>query len=938
MQLVDNLQCNLNVVLTAKGTPSAPIIIDGNGSSNNGLIALNGAAWLVFRNWNTKDASGDTFHLYNGSHHIEFTGNKMDFALHAILVNNYAAYVWIHDNEFTQSAIAGKTWTELKGSGYDGSILYGSSYGGGSYYVHNNYIRDVFNAFTITDDSVNAQWSNANLYYYDNLIVNVVDDVLEDEGDGYNVHFHDNVLIETHRTASFTNDTAYGNGFVYGNTQYVTTDPTGESSRVNSMLKIDNPHWQNVWVFNNTVYARHAQYYVMDFLSSPIQNFRFLNNVADTNNRVARKVPTFNAGAIFDFTVSAAALGYTESHGLVANPLLASDLSLTSNSPAKGRATEVRIPGGFFVDELVVPAGADAGAFVSFPAAGWINTNPPSQIAVRVAGWPGIPAPVPVTPTRTPTTDGGPQTATATATRTVTVTAASSTPSSTPSATLSPTGTMSATPTPTATTDGGPQTTVLFVTNLNDEGAGSLRACVEATGARYCLFRVGGTISLSRPLTISNGNIRIAGQTAPGGGITIKGEIIVKASNVVIEYLSIRPAPSGNSHAIQITCNGCPLSNIVVRHVSGSWGVDSVMETWYRVVDTTFEWNIISEGLNCSVHPKGCHSKGLMAGGYWYSESSSAVPGSERIVISHNLIAHNEERSPLVKTAGLTTVVNNVIYNPRWEFTHVDMEEQVRVVQADYVGNYFKAGPNTGSGECAISVANIGPLGAEIYQSGNQYAGTMVCSNATRYLVSAPHSAIRFESAQAAYDAVLADAGNSRGLACSGSWIGRRDAIDARVVSDVRNGTGSIIDAPSEVGGWVTIPNGTPCPDSNNDGVPDGYAGTLDQYLAGGAVITPVPVTPSQTATPTTDGGSPTATATATRTATRTPTVTPSRTSTPTATFTPSRTPTIIPSRTPTATLTVTVTPTWTATPSQTWPFTVCIDLHPFGIDGWLCR
>jgi hypothetical protein len=209
---------------------------------------------------------------------------------------------------------------------------------------------------------------------------------------------------------------------------------------------------------------------------------------------------------------------------------------------------------------------------------------------------------------------------------------------------------------------GGRGGQIIKVTNLNDNGNGSLRACVEASGPRTCIFTTGGTITLNNPLTVSNPYLTIAGQTAPGGGITLRkasgGELfLIKTHDVITRYLTVRPGPGGENHGYQIASSGGSVSNVVIDHNSISWGVDSNIETWYKVTDTTISWSLISEGLNCSTHSKGCHSKGLMIGGYKGSESGGV--GSSNISVLNNLLAHNSDRNPLMQLCGNAQVVNN---------------------------------------------------------------------------------------------------------------------------------------------------------------------------------------------------------------------------------------------------------------------------------------
>lgn len=457
---------------------------------------------------------------------------------------------------------------------------------------------------------------------------------------------------------------------------------------------------------------------------------------------------------------------------------------------------------------------------------------------------------------------------------------------------------------------GGRGGSVYIVTNVKDSGAGSLRECVEASGARTCVFGIGGLIVLQSPLRISNPYITIAGQTAPGGGITLKtalgGDVFsTQTHDVIIRYITARPGPGGENHANQIAKNGTELYNIIIDHNSLSWGVDSNIETWYRVNNATIQWSIISEGLNNSTHSKGAHSKGIMIGGYQGSESGGK--GSENVSVLNNLMAHNADRNPLMQLCGVAQVINNVTYNPLYTFSHQQLNCTTGESYVNWINNYHKRGPSsTSSTDLKIIPADSGTCGAgKAYIAGNYGSGTNgawsqgfngSCSGRTDIIVTVPAPApvVLSTNALDAYNSVLAGAGNSRGIDCNGNWYNRRDAIDTRVINDVKNGTGSIIDDPSQVGGWISIAPGTPCIDSDHDGIPnvwevkyglnpnvssdanqdlngDGYT-NIEDYING-----IVPTTPNSTPIPTnTPAGTPI------------PTSTPAGTPTPTAVDQPS--------------------------------------------------
>ena len=206
-------------------------------------------------------------------------------------------------------------------------------------------------------------------------------------------------------------------------------------------------------------------------------------------------------------------------------------------------------------------------------------------------------------------------------------------------------------------TGGGRGGAVYEVTNLDDDGPGSLRTAVKAYGPRTVVFRVSGTIRLESELKIKNGYITIAGQTAPGDGICIRDyPVSIEAIEVVIRYLRFRLGDvrgevlGEDSDSI----GGRYLRKIILDHCSASWSMDETM-SFYGIDSLTIQWCLLSESLYFSKHPKGAHGYG----GIWGGRNAS---------FHHNLFAHHSSRTPRFaggETAPCVNVDfrNNVIYN-----------------------------------------------------------------------------------------------------------------------------------------------------------------------------------------------------------------------------------------------------------------------------------
>jgi pectate lyase len=370
---------------------------------------------------------------------------------------------------------------------------------------------------------------------------------------------------------------------------------------------------------------------------------------------------------------------------------------------------------------------------------------------------------------------------------------------------------------------------VIEVTSLADDGPGTLRAALEDPNPRIIVFRVAGTIELESELFISHPFVTVAGQTAPGDGICVKNAgIVITTHDVLVQHIRIRPGNEGpvdadNNDAVAILGRHGDVDgahHVVLDHVSASWGEDETISTWYGAHDVTISWSIISEALNRSRHRKATHSAGLLIG-----------DGSYHVSVHHNLLAHNDFRNPLISQGGTHDVVNNVIYD--WGVLPAEITDADSNSFLNFVGNFFIPGPSTqsagleilinpdyGGGKPLIYVeGNLGPHRPDADADqwalvGRGWGQDSVAPQTYRSPTRFTAPPITEQTAAAALEEVLAGAG---------ATLPKRDAVDRRVVTDVRNKTGSIIDAPREVGGYPRLAGAGAPPDSDHDGMPDAW-------------------------------------------------------------------------------------------------------------------
>jgi len=406
---------------------------------------------------------------------------------------------------------------------------------------------------------------------------------------------------------------------------------------------------------------------------------------------------------------------------------------------------------------------------------------------------------------------------------------------------------------------GGRGGKVYVVTNLNDDGPGSFRWACEQGGARIIVFNVAGIIRLKTPVIIRAPYITIEGQTAPGDGVCVAGETVwVNTHDVIIRYMRFRRGET-NVGRRDDAIGGNPVGNIMVDHVSASWGLDENMSMYRHMyndstgkieeklgtANITIQNSIFSESLDTWNHAFG------------------STLGGENCSFMRNLWADNTGRNPSVGWNGIFNFVNNVVFN----WVHRSMDGGDYRAQFNVINNYFKPGPATPKNS-AVGHRILKPetgrsklkylVFGRCYVNGNimegypaitkdNWAGGVQVEelpNTDKYtdymklVKPAPMPQLTIMTATDAYQYVLNNAG---------ATLPRRDPVDQRIVEQVRTGKINyipnvklpekqfehrrlpidsykigIITDPSQVGGYPQY-KGTPYKDSDNDGMPDDW-------------------------------------------------------------------------------------------------------------------
>jgi hypothetical protein len=403
---------------------------------------------------------------------------------------------------------------------------------------------------------------------------------------------------------------------------------------------------------------------------------------------------------------------------------------------------------------------------------------------------------------------------------------------------------------------GGRGGKVIVVTNLNDSGPGSFRWACEQGGARIVVFNVAGIIRIKTPVIIRAPYITIAGQTAPGDGVCVAGESVwINTHDVIIRFMRFRRGETWVGRRDD-AIGGNPIGNIMIDHVSASWGLDENMSMYRHMyndstgsteqklptVNITIQNSIFAEALDT------------------WNHSFGSTLGGENCTFMRNLWANNAGRNPSIGWYGIFNFVNNVVFN--WVHRSIDGGDYR--AQYNIINNYFQPGPSTPknnvghrmlkpeSGRSKLKYQVYGrahvdgnimegypEITKDNWKGGVQVedlADTGPYTAAMKWSKPLPMAPLTIINATDAKQFVLTNAG---------ATLPRRDAVDTRIAEQVRTGKitykadlklpdsqfkhrrlpidsykKGIITDVSQVGGYPDY-KGTPYSDNDSDGMPD---------------------------------------------------------------------------------------------------------------------
>lgn len=331
---------------------------------------------------------------------------------------------------------------------------------------------------------------------------------------------------------------------------------------------------------------------------------------------------------------------------------------------------------------------------------------------------------------------------------------------------------------------------VVHVTSLEDSGPGSLREALMTRGPKVVVFDVGGVIHLKSDLKVAINQTTIAGQSAPGPGITLTGgSLRLSASDLVIQHIAVRPGSSsdpkvnGNRDGITIGGGKHHLHDVRVENVSLSWSVDEAADVAGGVDHVTVRNSIIAEALSHAGHPKGRHSMGMLIN-----------KDDQGVAVTGNLFAANMFRNPVIARGASAYVGYNFIDDPGENAIHFYAVPEPTPLMATIVDNIVKAGPDSDTNITAVwlpdDMAQKLP-DARIYIKGNRAApGELTNASDFRLDDNPPVAPPDGFSPPGDVEAFV--------IAHAGAHPARRGAVDRRIVAAVQNGSERIVDAPPD--------------------------------------------------------------------------------------------------------------------------------------------
>jgi len=418
---------------------------------------------------------------------------------------------------------------------------------------------------------------------------------------------------------------------------------------------------------------------------------------------------------------------------------------------------------------------------------------------------------------------------------------------------------------------GGRGGDVYHVVNLNDDGFGSLRygitsfigtgaantpgtgstalpdgSVTNVSGARTIVFDVSGTIELLSPLVITNSYLTIAGQTAPGGGITVAGDMtaVQSAHDVVIRYVRFRPGylTPGIDSAPVDSLKLTNVSDVIADHISASWSTNDILSA-LNSTNVTVQWSLIADSLTNALHGYG----------------SVLRYGNGMLSFHHNLYADNYNASPRLGDNLQLDFVNNVVYdwgtNAGFSANDILTDPLGFTNELNYECNYLIAGPDS-------KMTNIafwgGTMNTWIFQTNNFMDGNkngildgadigwnMFTNQFTEFGMPFALPPVTVDEAFIAYERVQDFVGAS---------MGQRDLFDTNIVGRVRAQSGTLIsNAPLSglVAWWKAEGNANDSVGGNNGTILNGgvsfAAGEVGEAFDfdGSSGIIRVPASPS---------------------------------------------------------------------------------------------